>query len=193
MIKLTGDWALANRMLQEARNLPFSIRRSPEPEARDLRARVIEGLDTGAPGGKRLTPLAESTRAMRALIGMSSRQALVATGQLRNSIQVWRSGPSWMVGVVGPRAALVETLEKGVTRVLRMTEQQRKWLFATLGRANPGAQPAGGGEMITQTIPPRPFLTPVYLAYLRDTSTGSRVLLAVARWTGSAFARAFGV
>lgn len=193
-LDLKGDWALAGQFFQEAhRQLGRAIRQSPRPEAELLKQNVLAGIDSGAPGGQRLAPLAQSTRAIRSLLGVSSRQTLVATGLLRNSIQVWRSGPSWMVGVVGPRAALVETLEKGITRVIRMTEQQRRWLFANLGRAIPGVPPGGGGETIVQKVPPRPFLTPVYQAYLRDATKGFRVLTDTARSTGTVFARVFGV
>jgi len=193
-VTLSGAWGTATQMFQQARHLGMAVRKSPEAEAELLRAEVIKGIDTGSPAGTRLAPLASSTRAVRALLGVPSRQALVATGELRNSIRVWRQGGSWVVGVTGRRAVLVETLEKGRTRVIRMTEQQRRWLFANLGRANPGVPPGGGGDTITQKIPPRPFLTPVYRAYLRDTQrTGFRVLASTAQKTGSVFARVFGV
>mgnify|MGYP001392120442 CR=1 FL=1 len=193
-LRLEGEWLRAAKVLAEgAKNFHAATTTVFKKEAEKVKKAVLEGLESQSPAGRKLPPVARATIAARNMLGLGGNKALLASGVLRDGIQVYKAPGGWTVGVTGPHARLAQLLEAGVTRVVRMTEQQRRWFFANIGRSNPNdAQPkSGGGDMIVQKIPARPFFTPVVMEYLRDRKTPGEITKNTALLTGDTFGHAF--
>jgi len=177
LFKRTGDWARTKAMLRRASLMAGpALRAGVKDEAQALRDEIREGLERQAPGGKRLTPLSEATRALR---GGSGSKALIHTGRLRDGIRVEKRGDEFFVGFSStptksglPLSKLAEIHERGVGP-RPMSDKLRSYLMAKLresGAARRENRARGGAVM---RIPARPFMAPALRAYRRR--AGSRV------------------
>jgi hypothetical protein len=189
-VKRTGDWDRARQLLA---GIPERLARATDQalrqEAQLLRAQVVQGLTSQAPGGKGLEPLSRNTLAARRLQGFGGTKALIRRGDLRGAIAaVVRNGRAW-VGVprkaTGPDGAsladVAELNEFGSDPiVIPITPRMRRFLFA-LRRAGGESPSAGSGVpgVIVTRIPARPFLRPVFEQFQREGTR--RFLMRVAK------------
>ncbi len=178
---LTGDWARALRILAGApRAIPHALNVAVLREAHDLRRRMIEGIDSGAPAGKKFAPHSPLTLVVRKMRGFKGSKILVVTGALRGSIAVVSTGQgSAFVGVLRRRrhpsgksaVDIAKIHEFGKTWTMPMTDRMRRFLFAAIKKAGlpprPKAKGAPGVASITIRIPPRPFIGPVVASHDR--------------------------
>jgi len=147
-----------------------------QDEAQALRNEIREGLERQAPGGKRITPLSEATRALR---GGSGSKALIHTGRLRDGVRVEKRGSEFFVGFEStptksglPLSKLAEIHERGVGPK-PMSDKQRRYLMAKLRESGAAHRTGGTRGSAVMRIPPRPFMAPAMRAYRRR--AGSRV------------------
>lgn len=180
-VRRVGDWDVARRALAGGgRRLGRALRQAVQIEAQRLRAEIVVGLRTQAPGGQPFRPLSALTLASRRLRGRDAsgrftgggfrgQKALIRTGELRNSIAVIQRGDVAFVGVpkaVGPaRLRIAEVHEFGSDPIIiPITPKMRRFLavlFKRAGRSRPTGSRGGSGVVVTQ-IPARPFLRPVF-------------------------------
>ena len=169
--KRTGDWARAKAMLRRASLMAGpTLRAGVQDEAQALRDEIREGLDRQAPGGKRLTPLSEATKALRS---GSGNKALIHTGRLLDSISVEKRGDDFFVGFAStptksglPLSKIAEIHERGVGPK-PMSDKQRRYLMARLREAGAPRHTGGARGGAVMRIPPRPFMAPAMRAYRR--------------------------
>ncbi len=178
-VMLTGDWALAKKILSQA---PARVRKAYKQtllrEAHALRAEMIRGITKQAPGGVPFLPLSEVTLAIRKLRGFKGTKALIHRGDLRNAINVILRGDEAFIGV--PRKARAKG-RKSLIDVARIheygagpfivpkTRKMLRFLFAALNKA--GIRPKGRGSKSTvfvMDIPARPFIRPVFDKYRKE-------------------------
>lgn len=181
--KRTGDWDRAKRALTA---LPERLGRASEQallqEAQFLRAEVVKGLTSQAPGGSKLTPLAPNTLSTRRLQRFRGTKALVRGGDLRNAITAQIKNGRTFVGVprkaVGQDGARLADIAQqnefgGPPIVIPITPKMRRFLFALRQEAgNPSEASSGTGSgvpgVIVTQVPARPFLRPVFEQFRRD-------------------------
>ena len=170
MSSLIGEWNQAIGTLKgAARRIEAAQRKAMLQEAQFFRTKVVEGLRTQAPGGKRLRPLAASTLAVRRFVGIRGRKALIARADLRNSINVVQQRGGVFVGVLRTaRGSAGQSLvnvakiqELGLQRLIRITPKMRRFLQAAFRAAGLPREPPGGATLGVIRIPARPFLRPV--------------------------------
>lgn len=178
----TGDWDKAVRVLLRA---PAAIKTALDQailrEAHLLRAAMVKGIDSGAPGGQKFAGHSPLTLVVRRFRGFGGSKILVQSAALRNSITVAKVGSVVFVGVLrrsrgkGGRsgADIARIHEEGRTFTRTLSPKARRFLFAAMRAAGlprraraKGAK--GGGVTITVRIPPRPFIAPVVAAMDRD-------------------------
>ena len=173
-----GDWALANRVLVTAgKKMEKAIKKTLLQEAHLYRKEMVQGLRTGAPGGKKFQKLARSTILSRRFKKVGGTKPLIRTGDLRNSITVIERSGNVFVGV--PRSAkgkdgrslvnIARVHEFGSKPiVIRITPKMRRLLaamFRSTGKKSGeyGGGESGGGAVMVIQIPARPFMRPVEL------------------------------
>lgn len=178
-VRKIGDWQTARRILTAA---PQRFRRAVEravlQEAHLYRKELVQGLTTGSPGGKSLTPLADSTLATRRASGIRGTKPLIARGDLRRSITVVK-GPagSAFVGILRSARGrdgqllvnVAQVHELGKVVVFRLTPKSRRFLAMMLRKA--GIEPrdgSGSQGIVVVKIPARPFLRPVWEKLSKD-------------------------
>lgn len=196
-ISLAGDWARALAIIARA---PGRIRqaldRAVMREAQYLRGKIVSGIASGAPGGKAYAPLAPLTLAIRAASGFGGSKPMVRTGTFRNSVVAVRVGEGVFVGIKrGTPAAngkdmvnLAELHENGKTFTYRMTDKQRRFLFAMLRKGGGGGGgSSGGGGNVTVRIPARPTFGPVFEAEAKPDAVRDRFWRALAADLGGDF------
>ncbi len=160
-VKMTGDWEKAQELLNAApARFDAALDEALTAEAEFLRGRIIGRFGRG--GGGQFSAQSPLTK----LTGGKGK-ALVRSGELRGSIGVV-DGPgkhSKFIGVpaeAGDRnLKLADIHENGRTIVQPMSDQQRKFLHATLPD---GGGKGGGTGIIVTHIPARPFVQPVFEA-----------------------------
>ncbi len=195
-----GDWRLASRLVSTARaRFQDATDRAVLQEAQFFRTKVVQGIREQAPGGEPFKPLAATTLAIRRFRGFKGTKALIARGDLRNSVTVVRQPGGVFVGVLrtakgrdGQPLVNVAAVHEFGSRpiVMKLTTKARRFLHAAFRRAGLDA-PVGGGSSVgiaVIKVPSRPFLRPVFDKFGSDREEVSRRLLArVARLLGSDF------
>jgi phage gpG-like protein len=189
-----GAWQAVRRILDAA---PKRIRAAEEKavlqEAQFFRAKIVEGLRSGAPGGQALQPLAPTTLAIRKLRGFGGTKPLIRHGDLRNSITVVKEGDGVFVGVLRSAtsrgggslvdiAALHELGSRPI--VVKITPKVRALLHAAFRKAGLGA-PSGERSstgIAVIRIPARPFLRPVFEKYGAPELVAKRFVERVAKF-----------
>lgn len=177
----TGDWKKALRITGGMTGLYLKAsRQAMMQEAHFFRAKMIEGLRTGSPGGKKFAPLSSTTLAIRKFRGRGGTKPLIVTGGLRNSIRVKKiDTDSVFVGVLRTGkggANVAQMMEDGHTFSVPITKKSRRFLmavfrkFGTLKGKSAGGAPQGkkgksGVAIAIIRIPARPFIAPVAEKY----------------------------
>jgi len=181
--KLTGQWTTGLKILEDTISKWDQAQdQALREEAHFLAKQIIQGITSGAPGGKAFKPLSPTTLAIRRFKGMKGSKPLMNRGDLRNSISVKKSGDGYFVGILrsakGPGGAKVANIAEmnefgSKPIVIQITPKMRRFLMAAfraagLGQSQSGAGGAGGGGgvgIIVVQIPPRPFFRPVFEKY----------------------------
>lgn len=172
-VKRTGDWQQVRSMMTGINaKMSIAIQKALLAEGQFLRAQMVQGFTSQAPGGLRFAPLSPTTLTLRGGSGFSGSKALIRTGTLRGSITVVReAGGIVFVGVhrqSASRVNIARVHEFGAK--IRITNKMRMWLMARLHEAGQkgfvlgGSAPKSSGFIV---IPPRPFVRPVFEQYVR--------------------------
>lgn len=171
-IKRTGDWQQVRSMMTGINaKMSIAIQKALLAEGQFLRAQMVKGFTTQAPGGLRFAPLSPVTLTLRGGSGFSGSKALIRTGTLRGSITVVQEqGGVVFVGVhrqSASRVNIAKIHEFGAT--IRVTNKMRLWLMARMKEAAQRGFVVGGSSKRTGfiVIPPRPFVRPVFEQYVR--------------------------
>jgi len=173
MVKKIGQWNKTRSLLSTPlATFDRAIDAAVSQEAENFRKEVIRGLDSQAPGGKRLKKPSALTLAGRKGRGT---KALIDRGDLRRSVKKVQ-GPGapgkrgYFVGVLRQARSrtgdslvnIAATHEFGASFSVKVTPAMRAAVMATMREA--GLTPSGSGKGATVyaiRIPKRPFLTPV--------------------------------
>lgn len=171
-IKRTGDWQqVRSMMIGINAKMSIAIQKALLAEGQYLRMQMVQGFTSQAPGGLRFAPLSPVTLTLRGGSGFSGSKALIRTGTLRGSITVVQEqGGLVFVGVhrrSASRVNIARIHEFGAT--IRVTNKMRLWLMARMKEAAQKGFVVGGSSKRTGfiTIPPRPFVRPVFETYVR--------------------------
>lgn len=153
-IKLTGDWVQAQAILNALpKDLDNAIQSAIEGEAQVLRSAIVRHLGKVKPG---LSPFTGMTGKRK------GSKPLIDTGEMRNSIGVVMGHHEAFIGI--PRSSggyrLADIHEKGRVIVQRMTDKQRRFLHATIGRK--ASKVGSGTGVLVIHIPARPFVAPAF-------------------------------
>lgn len=184
-VRTTGDWRKAIEITTGARGyVPRGLAIAVRQEAEFLRGKMVDGLQSGNPGGKALRPHSSATRAIRTAQGFSGSKILIRGAGMLGSIKVTRRGrTTYFIGILSGakgasgkgRVNLGELHHRGAS--WRMGNRQRRWLMAQLRKAGQthgrgGAGGRGGGRI---TIPARPFIPPVLEKYGKPRMVRDRI------------------
>lgn len=171
-IKRTGDWKQVRSMMGGINaKMSIAIQKALLAEGQLLRGHMVQGFTSQAPGGLRFAPLSPVTLTLRGGSGFSGSKALIRTGTLRGSITVVQEqGGVVFVGVhrrSASRVNIARIHEFGAT--IRVTNKMRMFLMAKMREASQRGFVVGGSSKRTGfiTIPPRPFVRPVFETYVR--------------------------
>lgn len=158
------EWEQARKTLAElGRKGKTALDNAITAEAKLLEKGMKGNLDKVGP------PNAPATMALRKVFGGGGRGPLNATGQMRRSIMVTRTGNGTVfVGILrtAPRGGkIVDIQEKGAN--IRVTPKMRRFLHVMLrlGGAKPPPSTAG---VVTIRIPPRPFISQITAFYAEN-------------------------
>lgn len=188
MIKteLKGDWGRLRRDLGlMGRDTRPAQRQALREEAEFIRKKIVEGIRSQAPGGRRFKPLSPLTMVMRQFLGIKGDKALIEQGDLIRSIVVMNGGP-WSVGVgVSPDAVnsegrsisqIARIHEAGADYRLKLTERMRRYLAMVFRKAGMGDKGGSGTSSgtIHIVIPPRPFLSPIFEQHVQNRAVFER-------------------
>jgi hypothetical protein len=185
-IKQKGAWREVGRLLKDG---PKFMRKSVEKElrefAKELRDKIVEGVEAQAPGGKAFKPLKKTTLAARRFRGFDSQKALIGSEKknLLESITVRKKGDKIVVGVFGTRKGhggigvegAGEINEYGKTILIPYTAKMRRFLHAMFkqeGLSKPGN---GNKDIIKVKVPARPFVDPVIKKYASSAAISKRI------------------
>lgn len=181
MVKRIGNWEKVTSTLTGVKGrLAKAIQLALMQEAHFLRMHMVQGFTSQAPGGVKFAPLSQFTLAMRSLSGFAGSKALIRTGSLRGSITVVKeAGGVVFVGVhrrasgSGKLVNIAEIHEFG--RTIRITPKMQRFLHARMREAVKGLGVMAFSQFGSThgrsgyvVIPPRPFVRPVYEAYVRQ-------------------------
>ena len=203
-IGLTGEWAKASAILGTApARLRLAMNRAVLQEAQFMRAEIVKGFRTQAPGGKKFEPLAETTLAMRRFTGFSGTKALLVRGDLRNSIKVVSRNSTLaaeaFVGVLRTAKSkdgkslvnIAEVHEFGAgPYAIEVTPAMRRFLGMVFSQElgeREGGTGAGGTGIIIIKIPARPFIQPVIDKFFTGPKAAARFQKRVAVNMGGTF------
>jgi len=191
----TGDWAKVDRI---TRTMVARFNRAREEavykEAHFLRGKIVEGIRSGAPAGKKFKPHSRMTLAIRAFTGKRSSKILIASGGLIGSVAVVKVSGGYFVGVKRKAkggADIAAIHEEGRTWTQRMTPRMRRFLFAALRYAGmQGREKGDGGKgSLTIRIPARPYVGPIMKKYGTAAQVGPRVWGRIAVSMGGDFGK----
>jgi len=163
----TGQWSQASAVVNTMiGTFSKAQRQATLKEAHLMRAEIVKGIRSGAPGGVPFKPLAPTTLAVRALLGRGGKKPLIVSGGLRNSIRVKEQGDAVFVGVLRSadkgKANIAELNEFGSRPiVVPITAKSRRFLMAAFRKAGTIQPSATGTTVAVIRIPPRPFVRPV--------------------------------
>lgn len=180
--KLKGNW---KALFELPSTLRREIPKAVEAEALDLRAKMRDGITSGAPAGRAFAPQAPLT----GVFGGTGRP-LIRTGSLVSSIEVFQtSSTSYFIGIRAPAQVKIGTIQEfGATVTQTWSPRQRAFFFAKLreagveARARRGGSGAAGATVVRIRIPARPFVGPIREKYGRDAM--KRIVLRVAKAAG---------
>lgn len=175
---LYGDWDKAIQMIDGwQKNLKRALHKALLQEGEFLRAQIILGISSGAPGGEKFAPRSQLTTAFMKVTGHGGyTNTLIRSGDLRNSVTVVPKGDAVFVGILRQTRGrsnlynLASIHEFGRTFLVQWTAKSRAWFFAMMRKAgievNPARRlPAPRGMRLVR-IPARPFLGPVFKKYM---------------------------
>ena len=188
-----GDWTRVGQLLSGApQRVQAAIDKAMRKEGHFLRTKIVEGIREQAPGGRAFAPLAPTTLAIRRFRGFGGTKALIAGGDLRNSITVTREGDQVFVGVhrtaktrTGQSVVDIAALHEHGSRpiVMKLTPKARAFLHAAFRKAGldgpHGGLPSTGIAVIQ--VPARPILAPVFEKYAKPEEVSRRFLTRVAK------------
>lgn len=199
-LSLTGGWSQAALALGK---LPFLLQQAQQKallqEAEFFRTKIVEGIRDQAPGGKAFKPLSPYTIAMRYFMRLRSDKALIERGDLIRNIVVHRvDANNVFVGIL--RGAvnsegkdlvnIAKIHEYGAgPYVVRMTRKMRMFLAMVFRQMQiPASHGGHGSGEIVITIPPRPFLGPVFDKYGEEREATERFSERMGKLLGGVFA-----
>lgn len=157
-------------------------------EAEFFKAKIIEGIQSQSPGGRPLKPLSPYSVMMRQFLGYKGEKALIQRGDLLRSIGIQQSGRDrFYVGVKRGATSsdgkdlvtIAEIQEKGAGPfVVKITPKMRAFLAMVFRKMNKTGSPGGKGGKgyMLITIPPRPFMGPVFDKYGEPGRARARML-----------------
>lgn len=158
-IKIGGDIDELQRILGNPAAIEKAIRRAVLREAHWMRKQMVEGLKSGAPAGRTLTPNAPSTVTLK-----GSSKPLIASATMLNSIAVIRKGKGVFIGIrrSSKRGVNLAILHEtgGVIRQTVTSKQRRFLMMLSKKMFGRMFAPAVGSTM-TIRIPARPFISPI--------------------------------
>ncbi|NUP12887.1 MAG: hypothetical protein HOW73_43160 [Polyangiaceae bacterium] len=133
-------------------------------EAHFQRGKMIEGIDSGAPGGKPWRKHAPLTLLVRRFKGKSGSKIMIATSALRGSVKVVPlPGGAAFVGAnrkVG-KVNIAALHDEGRKYSKPWTARQRRFFFAVLRKAGETRGPRTKGSGVRKVfLPARPFVGP---------------------------------
>lgn len=169
--KLTGDWKKAERLLAGLAGMSVAIDKATKQEAEYFRSKIIRNIHTrGSWAGKPFKPNVRWTLAKK-----RGAKPLIDTGELLNSIQVKKSGKGgYFVGIDRTAVSkdgekiydIAQLQESGKTIHIVVTHKMLAYLHALARQAAVASarsgRPLSVGSVLIVTIPPRPFIGPVY-------------------------------
>lgn len=172
-LTLVGDWKAAKQVLADApADLEQATNAALAAIAEFLVGRIKKRIGDGvAPPQSPFTALTKG-----------SSKTLVNKGDFRNGMRAIEVGKfNFFVGIpsalqggknghkVGSLARLGDVLENGRVIVQRMTDKQRKFLHATLGKKVAKLPSKGGSTgVLVIHIPPRPVIKPTFDEFQAD-------------------------
>jgi hypothetical protein len=184
MMRKVGSWDAASRaMVFLSAKYGGVIRQAVLQEGEHMRAEVVKGILSGAPGGVPFKPHSKATLAIRRAQGFGGTKIMMRGGDLVGNVVVIQapSGGVWVGVKRGARnregknlVDIAKRQEKG-SGPHPMSAKQRKWFFAMLRKG--GMKPDGskkGGMGIK--IPARPFLEPIFKKHASPALVRERVL-----------------
>ena len=196
-IRLIGQWGAASdvfgKLVVNSRN---AARTALNVEAQRFHQAVKQGLQSGAPGGKKFAALSPLTLALHG----PGRGILRRTETMLSEIVVVRQGDNVAITVRGSRARVADIHEGGRVFKRPLTPKQRRFLFAAMRNAGIGGKGEGGGgssfrdganrlrdskgkflskeqraALVGMTvIPARPFFAPVAAKYFKNMKAAER-------------------
>ncbi|RTL15995.1 MAG: hypothetical protein EKK55_25010 [Rhodocyclaceae bacterium] len=153
--RLTGDW---DRLRGVFNTLPGQMQRAGTAALREegehLRAEMVAGIASGAPGGYPFAPLSPLTL----LLGGGGRP-MMRSRALVWSIVVTEERGGVFVGIRGDRVKIAQLHAAGASYRRTLSPRQRRWFFGALRRAGQTPTPGAGVGMVR--LPPRPIVGPV--------------------------------
>jgi hypothetical protein len=185
-VRKTGAWSRAAKLLATTpARLRAAANKALLQEAQFFRMKIVDGIREQAPGGRPLQPLAPTTLAIRRFLGFRGAKALIARGDLRNSIQVIRGRDSVFVGILRTAKGKSGQTLTNVARVheygsrpiiVRLTPKARRFLHAAFRKAGLDRPPRSGPSIgiAVMRIPPRPFFAPVFEKFGNDEAAVAR-------------------
>lgn len=169
-LKLVGDWKKAKEVITAA---PDDLEQALESAVLGLGEKYA-GLIRKKMGSNVAPPNSPFT-----VMAKRSSKTLINKGDLRNSVTAIRVGRFQVfVGVprtaktkvaspIGESARLANILENGAIIVMQMTDKQRRYLHATIGKkASKTSTKEGNTGVLVIHIPARPFIRPVFDEHL---------------------------
>lgn len=183
---LTGDWQKALAMLRDFRkNLPQALQTALLQEAQEARTAIIQGIDSGAPGGQPFKPLSPNTLMVRRIQAAGS---AMAAGRARAGRIGSRFGRDLARAnarqTYGGSAAASGRVLRSMNRALTRSQ------WTTFGQAvGAGVRKVGGSKILIQSGALRNSITvvrrgrgQVFIGVLRSAmSRNGRKLYNIAR------------
>lgn len=173
---MVGPWgAVLKTLAHFPQDFADAKRKALLQEGEFFRNEILKGIREQAPGGKQFKPLSPATIALRRFFGMRGTKALIAHGDLRNSIVVQAIGDEVFVGILrtakgvdGQSLVDVAKIQEEGSKpiVVKITPKMSAMLHAAFrqagGSMNRMGPPPKSTGMIVIQIPARPFLGPVF-------------------------------
>jgi hypothetical protein len=190
-VKKYGDWKTALRIVNTMQSrFEQAADQAALEEGHFLRKELVQGMTSGAPGGKQLAALAPTTLAVRAATGFKGTKPLLRRGDLRAAIVVKKESGVVFVGILKgakskagkPIANIADMMEHGSRPiVIRLSDKARKFLMMAFRRAGivgtGGHHDTKGTMIVIVQIPARPVFAPVFEKYLADREAVARRFL----------------
>lgn len=185
-LKLDRGWAAAEEYFGKLpQKMGNATHQAVLKEAHYLRGKMVDGIDSGSPGGQRFAPHSPITIAVRKFVGQGGgSKIMIMSSTLRNNTKVI---------VLGKGIAFVGTnrKSKGGVNIAKIHDEGRNWkqplsprarrfLMAAMRAAGmqmakkpKGAPPLGS---VSIKIPPRPIVEPVIKRFARPADVRARFI-----------------